>query len=251
MKYINFLSFGKDSLAQTILLKEQGYPLDETVFVDIKFDEHTSGEYPTMAAWIPTAENILLKEFGITVKHISAKTTFCDCFYKTKQKGNHVGERYGFPFNIGAWCNDRLKLAAISQYISSLNDSITEYVGIAYDEPSRYERLKQKTTDKIIYRSPLFENKITEKQAFEICRPFDLISPKYNNGGFRGGCWFCVKQSLADLFELYKEYPGYFSKLLEMENDSRCTFNRNYTLPELKARFDGGFVPVRRSKNGK
>lgn len=251
MKYINFLSFGKDSIAQTILIKEQGYPLDETVFVDIKFDADTSGEYPAMAAWIPIAENILLSEFGITVKHLTAKYTFYDYFYKKKSKGNHVGDNYGFPYVRGAWCNSRLKLDVISQYVSSLNDRVTEYVGIAFDEPSRYERLIKKNTDKITYRSPLFENKITEKQAFEICRPYDLISPKYDGGGFRGGCWFCGKQPLAELYELYSNYPDYFNKLLEMEKDSPCTFKPDYSLSELKAKFDGGFIPVRRSKNGK
>ena len=251
MKHINFLSFGKDSIAQTILIKQKGYPLDETVFVDIKFDANTSGEHPKMADWIPTAEDILRREFGIKVKHLVAKTTFKDYFYKQKAKGNYIGDIYGFPYTIAAWCNSRLKLDVISQYINSLKDDVTEYVGIAADEPMRYERLITKNTNKITYCSQLFDLGITEKQAFEICRPYNLISPKYDGGSFRSGCWFCVKQCLADLYELWRDYPERFNLLLDMEKDSQCTFNRNYSLPELQARFKGGFVPVRRSKNGK
>lgn len=92
----------------------------------------------------------------------------------------------------------------------------------------------------------MFENEITEKQAFEICKKYNLVSPVYSRGGFRGGCWFCVKQCMADLYELYKFYPDYFNMLLELEKDSFNTFKPNLTLMELKERFDNGYIPQRR-----
>lgn len=246
MKYIAFLSFGKDSLAQIIKIKELQLPLDEVVYVDIRFDKNLSGEHPAMAAWIPTAEQILFDRFGIKVKHLTAKHTFKDYFYRIKQKGNHIGDNYGFPYIVGAWCNARLKLEVIDLYISSLHDSVCEYVGIAADELPRYQRLLRKSTEKIIYKSVLFENGITEREAFEICRPFDLISPVYSNGGFRGGCWFCVKQCYADLYDLWKNYPSYFSLLVEMEKDSHNTFKPGLSLNELGQRFNNGYIPERR-----
>lgn len=224
-------------MAQTIELIKRGYPLHETVYVDIKFNRDINGEHPIMAEWIPKAEDILKREFGITVKHLTAKHTFEEYFYKVKQRGTHIGERYGFPFTIGAWCNSRLKLNVISKYINSLKDTVTEYVGIAYDEPIRYARLQRKNSSKLTYLSPLYDLQITEKQAFEICRCYNLISPKYEYGGSRSGCWFCVKQSLTDLYKLYKDYPSYFKRLMEMEKESRCTFNRTATLEELSERF--------------
>ena len=111
------------------------------------------------------------------------------------------------------------------------------------------ERLKAKETPRVKYRSILFELCVRELDAMDICREFDLVSPKYDDGAFRGGCWFCVKQSLADIYQLWRNYPAYFEKLLEMEKDSRCTFNRHYNLPTLKAKFEGGFIPKRREKN--
>lgn len=249
MKHIAFLSFGKDSMAQVILLKKHGYPLDEVVYVDIRFNNEISGEHPKTAAWIPHAEEILKNKFNITVKHLTADTTFYDYFYKTKKKGPHEGERWGFPFTVGAWCNSRLKLDVISKYINSLKDDVTQYIGIARDEWSRMERLKAKETPRVKYRSILFELRVRELDAMDICREFDLVSPKYDDGAFRGGCWFCVKQSLADIYQLWRDYPAYFEKLLEMEKDSRCTFNRHYNLPTLKAKFEGGFIPKRREKN--
>lgn len=190
MKHILFLSFGKDSTATLIEVLKRKLPLDEVVYVDIRFDERISGEHPAMAEWIPTAENILKEQFDINVKWLTAKVTFKEQFYKIKQKGNHIGDNYGFPYIVGAWCNSRLKVEVINDYIKSLNDSVCEYVGIAFDEPERMERLQVKSNGKISYRSVLFENEITEKQAFEICKKYNLVSPVYSRGGFRGGVGF-------------------------------------------------------------
>ena len=115
MKHIAFLSFGKDSIAQLIKIKELGLPLDEVVYVDIRYTPEISGEHPIMAAWIPTAEKIIKEKLGYTVKRLSAQYSFREYFYRKKQKGAHVGEIYGFPFQVGAWRNSRLKLDVIKQ----------------------------------------------------------------------------------------------------------------------------------------
>lgn len=246
MKHIAFLSFGKDSLAQIIKIKQLELPLDEVVYVDIRYTHNISGEHPKMAEWIPTAEKILKSQLGVTVKHITAKIPFKEYFYQQKKKGKHIGDIYGFPYTLGAWCNSRLKLDVISQYVNSLNDNVTEYVGIAYDEPNRYDRLIAKNTKTITYRSILFENKITEKTAFEICREHALVSPFYNEGGFRGGCWFCVKQCMADLYELWLKYPTLFAELVLLQKDSFNKFKPDCSIAELENKFINGYVPTRR-----
>ena len=48
-KYIASCSFGKDSLAMLIKIKELGMPLDEVIYCDIRFDDNISGEMPKMA----------------------------------------------------------------------------------------------------------------------------------------------------------------------------------------------------------
>lgn len=148
MKHTLFLSFGKDSMATLILIKKLGLPLDEVVYVDIRYTKEISGEHPLMAKWIPTAEQILLKEFNVPVRHLTAQWTFKDYFYRIKQKGNHIGDNYGFPYIIGAWCNSRLKLEVINKYLAEQDETVCQYVGIAYDEPERFERLKVKERKK-------------------------------------------------------------------------------------------------------
>lgn len=55
-KYIASISFGKDSLAMLIKIKELNLPLDEVIYCDIRFDDNISGEMPKMAEFIPKAE---------------------------------------------------------------------------------------------------------------------------------------------------------------------------------------------------
>ena len=109
------LSFGKDSMANLILTAEQRIPIDRVMYCEIKFNDEISGEHPLMAEWIPTAEKRLKELFGVTVDHAYSGVSFEEQFYKVKQKGNRVGDMYGFPYVVGAWCNSRLKIDAISK----------------------------------------------------------------------------------------------------------------------------------------
>lgn len=230
MKYIASCSFGKDSLAMLIKIKELGLPLDEVIYVDIRFDDDISGETPEMASFISKAEKILKEKFDIEVTHLRG-VTFKEQFYKIKQRGNHIGDNYGFPYTIGAWCNDRLKMQPIKEYMRKQTDDVIQYVGIAYDEPKRYERLNHDT-----HIAPLYDLKITEAEAMEICKKYDLVSPIYKTS-FRGGCWFCPKQRLSQLKWLYKEHNDLWNILRDMEKDSFNTFRPNATLTQLEERF--------------
>jgi 3'-phosphoadenosine 5'-phosphosulfate sulfotransferase (PAPS reductase)/FAD synthetase len=180
MKYIASCSFGKDSLAMIIKIKELGLPLDEVIYCDIKFDNNISGEMPLMAEFIPKAEKILKEKFDIEVKHSTYKNTYKEVFYRKVSRGKREGQIYGFPYTLGAWCNSRLKITPIKEYMKSIKEPKIQYVGIAYDEPERYERLNHET-----HKAPLYDLKITEKEAMEICREHDLLSPIYETS-FRG-----------------------------------------------------------------
>lgn len=233
MKYIASCSFGKDSLAMIIKIKELGLPLDEVIYCDIRFNEESlSGEMPLMREFIKKAEKKLKEEYGIEVKHITSDTTFYKQFYTKKKRGKHIGDNYGFPYVVGSWCNSYLKLDPIRKYLKTIKEPVIQYVGIAYDEPKRYERLNHDT-----HKTPLYDLKITEKEAMEICKKYDLVSPIYKTS-FRGGCWFCPKQRISQLEWLYRNHKELWNKLKEMEKDSHNTFRPNTTLEELEKRFN-------------
>lgn len=244
------LSFGKDSMATLLLAIEQGIPIDRVMYCDIRFNNEISGEHPIMAEWIPTAEKRLKELFGITVDHAYSGVSFYEQFYKVYKRGSRTGEIYGFPLTLTAWCNQILKVNAIQKYSNELPPHRTHFVGIAYDEPIRWERMKKKETEKRKYRSLLVEQKLTEQDAFEICKKYDLLSPMYSvDGIYRGGCWFCPKQCLADLYSLWKTYPDLWQRLCDMEPDSHNTFKPNgVTLESLAERFADGYIPKRRKK---
>jgi len=243
------LSFGKDSMATLLLALEKGIQIDHVMYVDIRFSPEISGEHPLMAEWIPTAEKRLKEKFGIVVEHVYSGVSFVEQFYKVKQKGNHVGVIYGFPYVVGAWCNSMLKVAAIQKYLKQF-DTFTQFIGIAYDEPVRWERMLKKETDMRKFRSLLVENRLTEQDAFRICDRYGLLSPMYKteDGIFRGGCWFCPKQCYSGIYNLWKNYPELYTKLLQIEPDSHNTFKPGITLQELAERFENGYIPKRRKK---
>lgn len=245
------LSFGKDSMATLILAAEQGIPIDRVMYCEIKFNDEISAEHPVMAEWIPTAERILKERFGITVEHAFSRT-YLDWFFKKNQRGNHIGDMHGFPHILSAWCNSRLKIAAINKYLAQFrNQNITQFVGIAYDEPKRWERMKAKETSSHKYRSLLVEQNLTEQDAFRICEKHNCLSPIYkcDDGIYRGGCWFCPKQCNADLYSLWKNYPDYYQKLVELEPYSpHNKFKPDGNLSDYAKRFEAGYVPKRRKK---
>jgi len=247
MKYVASVSFGKDSLAQLIKIKELGLPLDEVIYVYIKFSDAIDGGYPLMNEWIPEAEKILYEDFGIEITHLSGKS-FVEQFFTRKRRGKNAGKIYGFPLTMGAWCNRTLKMDVINQYIRDIDEGITMYVGIAYDEPNRVEGLLKKSNKKITYKSVLHDEKITELEAFAICKAHGLLSPIYTNGKlFRDGCWFCVKQPHYSLFYLYSNYPDYWNELLELEQEHEKVYYytslANSTFRQLNDRFENGYIP--------
>lgn len=242
------LSFGKDSMATLLLALEQGIKIDRVMYCEIRFDDEISGEHPLMAEWIPQAEKTLREKFGVVVDHSYSGVTYSEQFYRKTTKGKHIGDIYGFPYVVGAWCNNGLKIKAIQKYVGQFKgQEITTFVGIAADEPKRWERMQAKETSRQKYRSLLVEQNLTEQDAVEICKRYNLLSPIYGvDGCFRGGCWFCPKQCMPDLHSLWKNYPDLYAKLLAMEPDSHNTFMPKASLAEITAKFESGYVPKRK-----
>ena len=92
------LSFGKDSMALLIEVIKRKLPLDYVIFCDIRFNKEISGEHPVMAEWIPQAEDLLKKKFGVSVLHLTAERNFEEQFY-TKKRGGAQGRYIWFPIS--------------------------------------------------------------------------------------------------------------------------------------------------------
>lgn len=214
-------------------IKELNLPLNEVIFVEVMYDAETSGLHPKQLAFIEEARQKLELDYNIKIRHLKALKSYKEQFYTVKQKGNRKGEIYGFPYVVGAWCNARLKVDVINRYLSGLKKEyeVVQYVGIAVDEPSRI-----KTEPNIIY--PLVDLNITEEEAKNICIQNGLYSPLYNSTINRDGCWFCNKQPLASLKDIYTNYPKLWDELKKLELDSSIPFKPNKTLSDIEKSFN-------------
>lgn len=231
--YVASLSYGKDSLAMLIKIKELGLPLDEVIFCEIMFDDKISGIHPKQLEFINEARKILKERFDIDVIHLKAIKSYKEQFYTKKEKGKRVGEIYGFPVLIGAWCNSRLKLQVIAKHLVALKKqyNVIQYIGIASDEEDRI-----KAKENVIY--PLVDLGITEEMAKDICINNNLLSPLYYSDIHRDGCWFCNKSPLVALRDIFANHKNLWNLLLELDNDSPYAFRANgETVHDLDERF--------------
>ena len=231
MKYVASCSFGKDSLAAIITRMEHGEPVDEAVYCRIMFDDDTSAELPEHEEWIHEhAIPLLQSRYGIKTTIVQGNRTYTDCFYSVFQKGKNQGRIYGWPL-LRPWCNTRLKTRPIIAWQKTAGE-MTQIVGIANDEEDRAAR--KTVAGKIL---PLVDYSIDEAEAFSICRKADLLSPAYNGGRTRLGCWFCHNQRIADLKRLCYEHPELWEKLMRLDRDSPFTFKPHQTLCYFDERF--------------
>ena len=238
MRHILSCSWGKDSAAAAIVRMEHNEPIDEIVYCRIMFDENTSAELPAHEDWIYShAIPLMERRYGLKTTVVQSDRTYCEQFYTKYQKGKRIGNIYGFPFLRGPWCNDRLKTRPIRRWAKSVGEYVS-IVGIAADEPKRIQRALDK--GQIL---PLVEHGITEAQAMEICRKHDLLSPAYNGGRCRLGCWFCHNQRISELRRLRSEHPELWARMLELDADSPVTFKPSATVTDFDERFASEEVP--------
>jgi 3'-phosphoadenosine 5'-phosphosulfate sulfotransferase (PAPS reductase)/FAD synthetase len=233
IRYIASCNFGKDSLSAIICRLEHGESVDEAVYCRVMSDDTISAEYPEHEDWIHSKAIPLLKSrYGISTTIVQSEMTYWGQFYtKYVRSKNKQGQYYGFPMLRGPWCNSRLKIRPIEKWQKTAGE-YKSIVGIAVDEKKRQTR--STVIGKIL---PLVEYGITEAEAFEICRRAGLLSPAYNGGRQRLGCWFCHNQLIGELLRLRREHPYLWGRLLEMEKDSFRTFKPSATLSDFEERF--------------
>lgn len=229
IKHIVSFSGGKDSMAMLLKMIENNMPIDEIVYCNIMATSTIGAEYPEMYKYLDKVDRYLIKIIGKKITRLQSPISFEKQFYTVKQRGKYEGKIYGFPWNLGAWCNSVLKVSTLDKYFKQQGKYIS-YIGIAYDEPKRYERLAANE------RAPLYEWRMTEKDCLQYTKEKGLYNPLYDKFK-RLGCWFCVKQGLDSLRILRHDYPEYWKMMLDWQKDSEVKFKPNYTIQQLEERF--------------
>lgn len=219
MRYILSLSYGKDSLKMLDVVVSRGLPLDLICTFDVWATDTISADLPDVIDFKKRIDKYIFDTYGYNVVHLCSrypdgtKVTYEREFYRVLTSGKRAGSIVGFPFLNCPWCNSLLKLRAGNGFFKS--DDIF-YVGICYDEVSRYSSEPNKL-------NPLVDFQIDEDLCGLFCQFNDILSPSYSRG-YRDGCWFCHNQSITQLRFLYYSYPDLWSLLLKWDLDSPVSF---------------------------
>lgn len=217
MEHILSLSYGKDSLACLGAIEELGWPLDRIIHAEVLATDTIPADLPPMVEFKAKADAIIQEKYGITVEHIRAKQTAESLFYRRHIRGKRVGQITGWPMTKGPKVGCALQTALKVRPMQTAQKGAITYLGIAVDEPSRYNNI---TETKI---SPLIEAGWTEAHCRQWCEENGLLSPIYTDSA-RGGCWFCPNQSVKQLRLLRKRYPEYWALMLKWDRDSPVCF---------------------------
>ena len=197
-------------------LMAENRPLDVVVFYD------TGMEFDAIYR-VRDKLKPYLELFGIEYVELHPDEPFLySMFDRPVQYRNHAGYHYGFGWCGGPcrWGTSQ-KVAAIRKYKRSLGEPVTDYVGIAADEPERFE--KEQAEGKIL---PLVAWGMNEADCLRWCRArgWDWIE-QTRNGPVdlydlldRVSCWCCRNKNLKKLRAIYQGLPEYWDKLKNMQS---------------------------------
>lgn len=238
MKRYLMNSGGKDSMASTIYAYENGIEIDGVVMSEVMFDHsrNISGEHPLHAEWIhdfaiPTIE----KKFGYKVILLKSEKDYITIFNERvggrSKHQDRKGKKKGFPLGMGCCMRRELKVFPIEKWCKQQGE-FERILGLDYDETERLDKMHKRKNE----RSLLEEGKIIESQTFDICRTYNLLSPYYDLGIKRQGCWFCPNCSIKTFAQFAKDYPKLWNELRILSQDKEVVspnFKYGFTFEEI------------------
>lgn len=211
-------SGGKDSGATVALAYELGIKIDAVLYSLLYFDKQNNipAILPHQYDWIMDVAKPHIESMGFPVYILSSDIDYMYCFHKritfSKEHPERIGKKCGFL--LPGMCRlQREKVKPIKKFLSSVNELVTEYIGIGYEEPERYFRL---SSNKI---SLINNHYLSVNDRYAMCQKYGLLSPHYNFSK-RDGCWFCPNQTIGSFARLKKDYPVYYDYLLDLSYDN-------------------------------
>lgn len=199
-------SGGKDSTATVILCHEYGIPIKEIIYVRMMYDDTLPATLPIMTEFVDRTINTF-ESWGYQVRVVpSIKTAkqMINRVYRRSKKEERNGKYYGVTAFMRGMCTFT---SVKQQTIDKLALDEYQMIGYASDEEARLHRL---TDSK---QSIMATLGITEIAAFEICKKYNLLSPLYEMGMPRDGCWFCPNAGAKERKILRESRPDLIEKI--------------------------------------
>ena len=232
-KYVVACSGGKDSVATILISLEKKEPLDEVTWVEVMLDKETSGEVPEHRDFVYKSLKPFCENNGIRFTVLHSSKTYDDVFHQTFIRGKNTGKKYGFARARGCFVNRECKMQSFREYKKKQGSNVVFYIGIATDEPKRLQRLNNEKEISLLAKYGL-----TEKDAVELCKRYNLLSPVYEISR-RNGCWFCPYAKDKEILHFLKNNGNIFNRLIEWEKEENLScYHMNFTEKpsEIKAR---------------
>ena len=207
------LSGGRDSSAMVVRWLESGQRLDYVIFCDTGF------EFAEMYAYIERLDEYLQKRFGIGITRLDSREKIETWgFVQPIGRGKREGRFRGLPRRLGMdYCTREAKIRPSELFVLSRSRArFRNCVLIGYTH-AEVQRGRVSNLDYAIARYPLAEWHWNERECEEFLRARGIANPLYRHFT-RTGCYLCPKQSMRSLYKLFRHYPQYFAKMLEMES---------------------------------
>ena len=211
-------SGGKDSTASVILAHENKIPID-LLIISLPYFDKAKGIYadhPLHIKWLFETAIPTFESWGYKIKIVSSDKDYKYWFFK--KRGNNCknkeynGKTYGWL--LGGMCKmNPEKVEPIKKYVKKLEEEGWQsIVGIGIEETDRIERLHKRNNQ----ISLLEQYGYTCQMAKELCKKYGLLSPLYEMGGLRQGCFFCPNAHIEEFAKLQKNYPHLWKELLDL-----------------------------------
>lgn len=210
-----------------LLMLEKGIAVDRVLYADVG----EMAEFAQMYDYIAKIEAYT----GIRIETVRSECwTACSIFYGHPSRGKHMDEIRGFPMTIGPGCRYRswLKVDPLEKAAGQNQDV---FIGIAADEAGR-SRCKEYTKGNNRYHFPLVDWGMTEQNCLDYLRGKGICNPLYDYFS-RLGCFWCPKQPIVSLRQLYLHFPALWAILRQMEKDQNRSFQYHRTVADLEKRF--------------
>jgi len=140
-----------------------------------------------------------------------------------------IDKRGYLPNVVWRFCTQDLKIRVIKRYMISLGyKHWTNVIGIRYDEPARWSRVRaigeKERWDTWL---PLVDWRVTKPMVLDYWKgmPFDLQLEHY-----QGNCDLCFLKGRYKIMRLLKEHPEKAAWWIEQERKIGGTFRRNWSI---------------------
>lgn len=195
-------SGGKDSTATIIACIKYEVPIKEINYVRMMYDDDLPATLPIMTEFVDECVGLFRDVYNIKVnviKSVTCKEYVCDKVYFRSKHPELNGKRYTLACITRGVCNFTVCKV---KTLKSLKNNKYEMIGYAINEPKRYGRLKHPYQESILCTLG-----ITDVKAFYICKRNNLLSPLYDLGFKRDGCWFCPSCNKKQIDYIKLKYP--------------------------------------------